>query len=138
MQTSISLQPSVLTRSQRSYLNRAMKLAELSQVVQRHGAVLVKGGSVIAAGVNSYTNDPSMFPVSYLNNAKVPHASRGKLLSVHAEIAAIRRASPAQLKGAVLYVARVTKDGSVGLSAPCAHCASVLIKAGIKKVIFTE
>jgi deoxycytidylate deaminase len=127
-----------LTRSQRSYLNRATRLAAKSQVVQRHGAVVVKGGSVISTGVNSYANDPVMFPVDHFEVDSMPRFSNRNHLSVHAEVAAIRRASSEQLRGAVLYVARISKGGVVGNSAPCAQCAAEVLKAGIKKVIYTE
>lgn len=138
MRTETNPEASVLTRSQESYLKLAVRLARSSKVVQRHGAVVVKAGSVISSGVNSYANDPIMFPVRHFNGGKTPHFERRASLSVHAEVAAMKRASPEQLKGAVLYVARVTKDGFIGNSAPCAQCASELLKAGIKKVIYTE
>lgn len=135
---SYELRTSPLTRKQQAYLNRAAKLAQASQVRQRHGAIVVKGGSVLSLGVNSYTNDPNMFPIDYLNSEKIPHSARGKLISVHAEVAAMRRVSPQQLKGAIVYVARVSKTGLTGNSAPCSHCTQQLLAAGVKKVIFTE
>lgn len=131
-------QSTLLTRSQSSYLNSATKIAARSVVRSRHGAVIVKGGSVIAVGLNSYTNDPHRFPVNNSGEQKIPHLDRGKQLSIHAELAAIRRVSPNRLKGATIYIARVTRNGELRNSAPCAGCTKELLEAGIKKVIFTE
>lgn len=126
-----------LTRKQRSHLSRAVRLAERSAVPQRHGAIIVKGGSVLAHGVNSYSNDPRMFPITLFGEEKLPHSERGSHLSVHAELAALRKVNPEQLKGAVVYVARVNRRGEPGNSAPCAACADELRKAGVKRVIYT-
>lgn len=127
-----------LTRRQQAYLNRAIKLAEASTVRQKHGAVVVKGGSVMAVGVNSYTNDPQMFPTNYFSQNKIPHLQRSNKISIHAEVAAIRRLPAEQLKGATIYIARITQGGQIGFSAPCENCARELLKAGVKKIIYTE
>lgn len=125
-----------LTRSQRSYLSRAMKLAHRSRVVQRHGAIVVKGGSIIATGFNRYSNDPKRFPVDYFSSEKLAHEERNAI-SLHAEVAALRKLAPEQLRGATVYVARVTPSGAIGSSEPCPACTLELKRVGIKKVIFT-
>jgi pyrimidine deaminase RibD-like protein len=132
----ISLAQGALTRSQRSYLSRALKIAERSRVVQRHGAVVVKGGSVLSVGFNRYANDPKLFPVNHFNSDKLPHEERNAI-STHAELSALRKLTPEQLRGATVYVARVTPSGAIGSSEPCAACAHELRRVGIKKVIFT-
>lgn len=51
----------------------------------------------------------------------------------HAESRAARKLDV----GSVLYVARVKKDGSVGMSKPCASCQTILESKGVKAVHFT-
>lgn len=125
-----------LTNSQRSFLARATRLAEKSQVVQRHGAVVVKGGSVISVGFNRYANDPRLFPVGHFRGDKLPHQERNGI-SLHAEVAALRKLTTEQVRGATVYVARVTPSGKIGTSEPCTACAHELKRVGVKKVIFT-
>jgi deoxycytidylate deaminase len=57
-----------------------------------------------------------------------------KVLSVHAEIDAIRKCSDP--RGAILYVSRQRRTG-VGMSRPCSRCELAIAKAGIKTVIYT-
>jgi len=119
-------------------LNLALRVAETSEVNQKHGAVIVKGGSVLALGVNTYTNDPKVFPVDYFNESKNSLLRPNpEAISVHAEIAAIKRCKPETLAGATIYIARISAGGSVGYSAPCDACAEALIQAGVKKIIYT-
>jgi deoxycytidylate deaminase len=56
--------------------------------------------------------------------------------SVHAEIEAIRDANW-NVRGAVLYVARVNSKGLDRNSKPCARCQVVIEETQIKKVIYT-
>lgn len=105
-----------------------MRLALLQAEQAEHpqwkvGAVLVKGGSVLCTGTNRYRNDP----------AQVDAMS----VSYHAEEVVIRRAGE-NTEGTVLYVARVTRSGMLGLAKPCAKCADRLWEAGIHSVVWTH
>lgn len=99
------------------YLKLAIKvaLANDSYPRKRHGAVLVKGGSVQTVGWNSRKNEGSR----------------------HAEVHAIQSAEPHQLHGATLYVARVGMDTVPRISAPCADCRNAVLDTGIRQVIYT-
>src|SRR6185295_14480829 len=57
---------------------------------------------------------------------------------IHAEFAAYRKASKAgvDIKGAVIYVLRLTKTG-IGLAKPCRTCKAFLSKIGIKTAYYT-
>lgn len=117
-----------LSRSQQSFLNLAQKVAGASECVQRHGAVIVRGGSVLSVGVNKWRND-----VSLAN--EMHDQGRSEDISVHAEVDALSRVSdPA---GSTIYVARINKTGSPRLSKPCTSCASALSEAGVTKIIYT-
>lgn len=89
----------------------------------RVGAVLVRGGAVLCTGNNRYRNEPSQVDAPFV--------------SYHAEEVVLRRAK-GNTAGAVLYVARVTRSGMLGLAKPCASCADKLLDAGIHSVVWTH
>jgi len=96
----------------------ATKIAHRSEFpVYRHGAVLERGGTIVALGVNSAWK------------------SAGKR-STHAEVAALMKAGK-NSHGCDLYVARVNQAGEPALSRPCPACASVLKTYGIRNVYHT-
>lgn len=115
------MRSSHLSRKHKQFLNLACKVAETSDCNNRHGAVIVKGGRVLAVGVNKFRNHPQF-------------VKRFDCCSVHAEIDAIRRAG--ECVGATIYVARVTSRGPA-LSRPCNVCYAGICKAGIKEIIYT-
>mgnify|MGYP003122310128 CR=1 FL=1 len=81
-------------------------------------AMIVKGGRIVARGVNRMSRDRS----------------------VHAEVAALsqmirRKANP---EGAEIHVYRFLADGSYGLAKPCQECQKALLEAGIKRVWYSN
>jgi len=106
-------------------LSLAKNLAKSSSCNQRHGAVIVKGGSVISTGINKFRNNPENIPTNLVKTS----------CSVHAEVDAIRKVK--DIKGATIYVARVNKAGQGVLSRPCDNCFEEIQKAGIRKVVHT-
>lgn len=115
------------SRRDSSFLDLALKLAESSDCSQKHGAVIVKSGRVMAMGVNKFRNDPAFVPSDTTRG-------RGTIFSVHAEVDALSRMADA--RGAVMYIARAGKSGPA-LSRPCDYCTEHLINAGIKAVSYT-
>jgi deoxycytidylate deaminase len=115
-----------LSKRQRSYLDLAARAAESSEAEQRHGAVVVKGGRVMSLGVNKWRNRDMI---------KTAGSGYNEHLTVHAEIDALARVS--NPKGAVIYIARISKSGQEKLSMPCERCAEALMVAGIKQIIYT-
>lgn len=117
-----------LSRSQRSFLNLAMRAAESSDCHQRHGAIVVRSGSVLSIGTNKWRND--------ISTAGILHdEGRSKDISIHAEVDALSRVN--NPRGATIYVARVNRTGKPRLSKPCPDCAKALREAGISKVVYT-
>jgi len=53
--------------------------------------------------------------------------------SAHAEARSLRKAG----FGAILWVARVLRDGSWAMAKPCKHCETLIINKGVKKVYYT-
>ena len=92
----------------------------------KHGAVIVKGGRVLATGINKERNHPMKVSFEHIKT----HCS------VHAEIDALKKVDNAQ--GATIYVARVNRRGEDRNSRPCEYCYKDLKESGIKKIIYTS
>ena len=112
----------MISEKDRAHLNRAIKIAYTSTERQRHGCVIVKGGRVISVGVNTFRNHPLFVSDPNRNS------------SYHAEINAMRGV---EVKGATVYVARISRNDSPVLSAPCIFCMHSIMKAGAKRIVWT-
>lgn len=117
-----------LSNRERNFLSLAMKVAEDSDLDSRHGAVVVKGGRVLSLATNKKRNDL---------NVAFSHEGYQPVLTTHAEVAAMNRISADQLRGAIIYVARVDANGKPLISRPCFRCMDALVEAGVKKVVYT-
>lgn len=116
-----------LSKRQRAFLDLATKVAETSEVRRQHGAVVVRGGRVLAVGVNRWRNRHTVIvPVQDEYNLTI---------SYHAEAEALSRVSDAT--GATIYIARIDAQGRPRFSRPCENCAKLLEAAGVKRVIYT-
>lgn len=94
----------------------------------RHGAVLVRGGSVINTSPNK---DSHCAFAKRFRRRDFGHAT------VHAEVGAILGLDRSTTEGTTLYVARIGKAGDFRMSKPCDMCEAILKHCGVKKVIFT-
>jgi deoxycytidylate deaminase len=103
---------------------RAMKEANKSTFKQQLGALLVKGGRLLATGYNRVGEHNKLI------NPKWPG-------SIHAEEDAIasmlKHGKEKEIKGSTMYVVRVGHK----LAKPCSHCMNTLMHYGVKKVVFT-
>jgi len=119
-----------ITARHRRYLSLAAKVASKNKtyVQQRHGAVLVKGGSVI-----SFSNNENQLKQWV---ARFRRRDRG-IATKHAEVGCIHNIDRSKTTGSTLYVARVNNQGEFRLSEPCPMCQRALKNAGIKKVYYT-
>lgn len=86
------------------------------------GAVITKGGRVLAASANRRRN--------------MSGTTRREGLSYCAEQSAIR--SCGNPEGATIYVVRTTKKRRLLMAQPCKRCRRAIVKAGIRKVIYTD
>lgn len=112
----------MISEKDRAHLNRAIKIAYTSTERQRHGCVIVKGGRVISVGVNTFRNHPLFVSDPNRNS------------SYHAEINAMRGV---EVRGATVYVARISRNNSPVLSAPCIFCMHAIMKSGAKRIVWT-
>ena len=106
-------------------LQRALTLAQVSEMKQKHGAIYVRGGRVIAVGINTWRNEPlKSIPADAISN--------------HAEVNCLSALSRNGTVGGTLYVARISSGGNISNSAPCRACRNYLIKwTGITRIIHT-
>lgn len=112
-----------LSNKERSFLDLAVKVSETSDVNQKHGAVLVKNGRVLALGVNKW------------RNRDLRQDNYQPVLTTHAEIDALARVADAS--GAILYIARTSEKGINQFSRPCFRCMKTIADKGIKRVVYT-
>lgn len=117
----------MLSKRDRSYLSVARYCATKSIARNTHGAVVVKGGRVLGTGWNKNRNNPQIVSPEHIKSD----------CSYHAEEVAIREAGEDNVKGAIIYVARVNRHGNDRDSKPCSKCATLIEKVGIKRVVFT-
>jgi deoxycytidylate deaminase len=114
-----------LSVQDRARLDRAKNVAATSDCRYMHGAVAVRGGRILAVGINSYRNTFPLFDM-------VPPYGR----SLHAEEACLK-ALGGEADGVTMYVARVNRRGEEMMSKPCNACTQLLRDAGVKKVVYT-
>lgn len=119
--------PAFLSQRDRRNLDRAIELAKLSDCRYRHGAVIVKHGKTVSVGINATINDPRFLD----DPTAAIHAA------IHAEVAALNAIRKVDLRGATIYVARVSKRGEPMMSMPCARCQKALTARGVKKIVYT-
>ena len=105
----------MLSKKDLSWLSVARAFAEESELRKKHGAIVVRGGSVVGTGYNKHRNDPAYLPEDVVRE----HTS------YHAEEIAIRQAGE-NTKGATIYVARVNNNGEDRNSQPCLPCSLLI------------
>jgi tRNA(Arg) A34 adenosine deaminase TadA len=94
----------------------------------RHGAILVKGGSVINASFNkeNYSSFGKRFRSPQRGHATV-HAELGCILGLPRDVTS----------GTDLYVCRINRRGEFRFSKPCSMCHEALKHVGVKRVYYT-
>lgn len=117
----------MLSNKDEAYLSVARYLASKSKARKTHGAVVVKGGRVLGIGWNKNRNHPMIVSPEHIKTD----------CSYHAEEVAIKEAGEENVKGAIIYVARVNKSGNDRDSKPCDRCTKLIDNVGIKRVVYT-
>lgn len=111
------------------YIDLARKVAVNSAFPEhKHGAILVKGGSVLNVAFNA--------------NKFVPWGNRFRSKSCghathHAELGCVLGIAREKTQGAVVYVVRIGRMGDMKNSKPCPMCEQILRHVGVKKVIYS-
>jgi deoxycytidylate deaminase len=118
-----------LGNKKQRYVDLAKRMAQQSTYGNvKHGAILVKGGSVLNAAFNkgSHCGFGNRFRVR-----KTGHAT------LHAELGCVLNLDRSVTNGAEVYVVRVNKEGKYRMSKPCTMCQSVLEHVGVNKVYYS-
>ena len=118
-----------LSKRQKRFFELAKNIAHGSSYDKlRHGAVLVRGGSVINAACNK-----DKFS-SFGSRFRAPDTGPG---THHAELGCVLGISREVTSGADIYVCRVNKKNEFRLSKPCQMCHDILKHVGVKRVYYT-
>jgi len=118
-----------LGRRPKKYLELARNVAAQSTYGKfQHGAILVRGGSVINTSPNKdrFCSFGSKFRDRFCGHATL-HAELGCILGLDRRITS----------GTTMYVVRINGESNFRMSKPCSMCYDVLRHCGIKKVIYT-
>jgi len=106
----------------------ALTFAKKSEYVPyKVGACIARGRRILSAGCNQVKTHPMM--LRFNNNF---------VSSLHAEMHACIGVDPEALFGSDIYVVRVRRDGSLGLSKPCKICREFLEELGIRRAFYSE
>lgn len=118
-----------ITKKVKRYFDLARNVAFNSDYGKiRHGAILVRGGSVI----NSCFNKDKFCSFG----SKFRDPARGHA-TIHAELGCVLGIPRNITTGADIYVCRINRRGEFRNSKPCAMCHEVLKHVGIKRVYYT-
>lgn len=117
----------MMTKRDEAYLSVARYFAAKSNAKNQHGAIIVKSGRVLGVGFNKNRNNPVAVSPEHIKSC----------CSYHAEAVAIKDANKSNLSGAIIYSARVNRDGMDRNGKPCSQCAALIESVGIKRVVFT-
>ena len=118
-----------LSKTKKRYFDLAKRAAmESSYGKLRHGAVVVKGGSVVSFGFNK--SNHCQFGQRFRHMDKGPATQ-------HAEISAILGLPRSATQGVDVYVVRINNDCDWRMSKPCPMCEQALRFVGVKRVFYT-
>lgn len=116
----------------------AGELSEKSDVYYKHGAILKKGGKIIASGCNSNRTRFLKTTISSL------HAETATILNFLSSQRTLKTSDKNHRKrgymimsGCDLYVARKHTNGTFSNSRPCNKCLKILNLLNIRRVFYT-
>lgn len=108
----------MISRRDIALFNLALRIAEDSDCTDKHGAVIMRSGTILAVAANRLIGNPT--------------SVRYKKSTCHAEQRALLRLGPG-CKGATLYSARLHKNPQSG---PCSMCYQLCREAGIQSIVY--
>ena len=111
------------------YIDLAKNVAHNSDYGKlRHGAILVKGGSII----NTCFNKDKF--CSFAGKFRDPNSGPA---TIHAELGCVLGLARDVTSGGDIFVCRINKIGELRNSKPCIMCHQVMKHVGIKRVYYT-
>jgi len=119
----------ILSKKKQNHIKLAKKIANQSDSPRfRHGAILVKGATIISASCNK--NRFNSF------GAKFRKRDWGKA-TLHAELGALLNIERKKTEGAIMYCVRINAQGHFRLAKPCHMCEAAMKYCGVKRVIYS-
>ena len=125
----------MITNSDLRYFEKAKQTALISDFYKtRVGCVAVYQNSIIGIGCNSNKTHPRQ---KYYNKYRM--LSNDLLPKLHAEINCLNiiRRMDVNFSKVKLYIYRIKKDGTFGISRPCPSCIAAIKDLGIKDIYYT-
>lgn len=111
------------------FVESAKRTAEESTFPDyRHGALLVRGGSILNS---AYNKNSRIGWANRFRSKACGHATH------HAELGAILGVDRTKTSGSDIYVVRIGRTGELKMSKPCQMCQQVLTHMGIKRVYYS-
>ena len=122
----------------KKYLNFAIDTSKQSTVQRaRLGAVLVSHNKVVNASPNLEKTHPMQ---AHLNKLRgFDSMGSGERNILHAEIATLLKSRDLDIEWnkSMLFIARLKKNGDLGLARPCNACMGLIKQYGIKNIYYT-
>lgn len=113
----------------RRFIDASARAAEESEFPNyRHGALLVRGSSILNSAFNKSNH------INWANKFRAKDCGHA---THHAELGAVLGMAREKTTGATIYVARIGKHGELKMSKPCEMCQQVMSHVGIKKVYYS-
>ena len=109
--------------------NQAIDQEEVGRA--KVAALIVYKNMPIALGKNSLKSHPIQAMFGRNSDAVYLHAE------IDAIIKALKEISLEELKKSTLYISRILRDGTCGLSRPCTGCQKAIKAFGIEKIVWT-
>lgn len=105
------------------------------ELTAKHSAIIVNSGRIIGQGINVHKTHPmAIKPILWFKSSRMLETS----WTIHAEMNAIRSVKNKDLlRGATMYVARLSKRYGLRMSCPCESCQYYIRMYGIKKIVYT-
>ena len=118
-----------ISKRQERYFELARRISHQSDYgCYHHGAILIKGGSVINASSNK-SNFCSF-------GARFRSPSTGNA-TLHAELGSVLGVDRSRTQNADIYVVRVNKNGKFRMSKPCPMCENAMRYCGVSRVYYS-
>ena len=110
----------------KSMFETARIVAMSSEYKFRHGAILVRGPSIIKISANK-SRAVNIFNDYHKNNRASLHAEIGCILNLRKEVT----------RGCDIYVCRILANNLFACSDPCEMCQTICAEMGIRKIFYT-
>ena len=122
----------------KKYLNFAIDISKQSTVQRaRLGAVLVSHNKIVNASPNLEKTHPMQAHLNKLRGFDPMGSGERNIL--HAEIATLLKSRDLDIEWdkSMLFMARLKKNGDLGLARPCNACMGLIKQYGIKNIYYT-